>query len=252
MTTFHIVDPQQRRFLQNASLLDHARSLKEAGLILPPDLFLAMTYVLIAEPRPLIRAGIISTLHSTVDISVAATPSTASELINELRDSNREVDVILMDTEFPDMSGIEVLEFIKHHWTSIPVLVLQNKCWNHFSIRLLEAGAEGVLSLRESPDDLVSAIREVAGGDRFITPDLARKLLDHLDSNSSGPPHKKLSNREMEVFRLVATGKPICEIANQLSISDGTVSTYKRRIREKIGLKNDAQFTRYAITWDLI
>lgn len=211
-----------------------------------------MTYVLIAEPRPLVRAGITSTLHSTADISVAATPSTASELINELRDSERDADVILINTEFPDMSGIEVLEFIKDHWASIPVLVLQDKGRSHFSIRLLEAGAEGVLSLRESPEDLVAAIQEVARGDRFITPDLARELLDHLDSNSSGPPHKKLSNREMEVFRLIATGKPICEIANQLNISEGTVSTYKRRIREKIGLENDAQFTRYAVTWDLI
>jgi DNA-binding NarL/FixJ family response regulator len=161
-------------------------------------------------------------------------------------------DVVICDLSMPGRSGLDALRQLKQSSPSLPVLIMSMHPEDQYALRVLKAGASGYLGKDSIHSDLVAAIRMVLLGKKFITPSIAEKLAEAFDSNSDRLPHELLSDREFDVFKLLALGKSVSEIAAQLSLSITTVSTYRARIMEKMNMRSNAELTRYAIEKELI
>jgi len=206
--------------------------------------------IFIADDHPLVRKGLRQVLEEEVDFNVIGEASDATELL-ELLD-HFEVDVIVTDLAMPGRSGLDLVADVKRVAPSVAVLVLSMHPEDRFATRALKAGASGYLTKDASPEIIMSAIRKVATGRKFITPSLAEKLANEIDAHSSQAIHEVLSNREFQVMCALASGKKIKEIADELSISIHTVNTYKTRIMEKMNMKTIHDLTLYAIDNHLI
>ena len=209
-----------------------------------------MIRVLIIEDHPIVRTGIRSLLAAAGDIEVMAEAADGEEGLRLALDGRP--DVVTLDISLPGMSGIEVLKHLKQQCCRAAVLVLSLHPEDRYAVRLLRAGASGYLSKGAPAEVLTSAIRKVHAGGRFISEEVAEKLALNLDPGHPGPRHEKLSNRELEVMRLLASGSTVTEIGHQLAISVKTVSTYRRRILEKMGIDSTAGIVRYAVENRLI
>jgi len=153
----------------------------------------------------------------------------------------------------PGRSGLEVLREIKKSRPKLPVLVLSMHPENHFAVRVLKRGASGYMTKESAPEELVGAIRKVLAGGRYVSNSLAEKLATYLaGGDSQKPPQELLSDREFQVLRLIASGKIVSEIARELSLSVKTISTYRTRILEKMGMKNNAELMHYAMQHQLV
>ena len=152
----------------------------------------------------------------------------------------------------PGRSGLDVVQHVKQHFPKLPVLILSIHPEEQYAIRALKSGAAGYLSKDTAADDLVKAVQRVLQGRKYISPFLAEKMVTDLHQNHAKPPHQMLSDREFHVFKLIAEGKAISEIAEQLSLSITTVSTYRSRILSKMNMKTNAELTRYALGNKLI
>jgi DNA-binding NarL/FixJ family response regulator len=161
-------------------------------------------------------------------------------------------DVVVLDITMPGRSGLEVLREIKKHNPRLPVLVLSMHPENQFAVRVLKRGASGYMTKESAPNELVGAIRKVLAGGRYVSPSLAEKLATYVSTDSQKPPQELLSDREFQVLRLIASGKIVSEIARELSLSVKTISTYRTRILEKMGLRNNAELMHYAIQHNLV
>ncbi len=200
--------------------------------------------VLIADDHAVVRQGLKHILSKTADLLVVDEAETGLEILEKIQ--NVDIDVLVMDVEMPQKNGWEVLSEIKIHYPQLPVIILSIYSEDQFGLRFLKAGASGYLTKTSAPDQLVEAIRRVAKGGKFISPSLAERLVLDLGKNSEGPLHESLSDREFQVFHMIAVGKPLKEIADELSISTTTVSTHRARILEKMNMKTNADLILYA------
>ena len=158
-----------------------------------------------------------------------------------------ECDVLLLDIAMPGKNGIDVLKIVREQYPKIRVLILSMYPEDQYAIRALKAGASGYLTKDSAPERLVDAILAVARGKKYITPRVAEMLATHLTTDSEGAPHEALSDREFQTLRMIASGKQLSQIADELSLSPKTVSVYRARVLEKMQLKNNAELTHYAI-----
>ena len=161
-------------------------------------------------------------------------------------------DVVVLDITLPGRSGLEVLREIKHGKPKLPVLVLSMHPEDQFALRVLKSGASGYMTKESAPEELVGAINKVLAGGRYVSASLAEKMAHYLAVDTGKPPHERLSDREFQVMRLISSGKTVREIAEENSLSVKTVRTYRQRILEKMGLKRDAELTRYALKHQLV
>ncbi len=200
--------------------------------------------VLIADDHAVVRQGLKHILSKTDDLLVVDEAETGLEVLEKIR--TVDVDVLVMDVEMPQKNGWEVLSELKIHYPQLPVIILSIYSEDQFGLRFLKAGASGYLTKTSAPDQLVKAIRRAAQGGKFISPSLAERLVLDLGKDSEGPLHDSLSDREFQVFHMIAVGKPLKEIADELSISTTTVSTHRARILVKMNMKTNADLILYA------
>jgi two-component system invasion response regulator UvrY len=161
-------------------------------------------------------------------------------------------DVAVLDITLPGRSGLEVLREIKKAKPRLPVLVLSMHPEGQFAVRVLKRGAAGYMTKESAPEELVGAINRVLAGGRYVSPSLAEKLASYLSTDEQKAPQEKLSDREFQVLRLIASGKTVGDIARELSLSVKTISTYRSRILEKMGMKNNAELMHYAMQHQLV
>jgi DNA-binding NarL/FixJ family response regulator len=206
--------------------------------------------VLIADDHAILRRGLRDIIEETEDIRVVGEAESSAETLKNVR--AQRCDVVLLDISMPDRNGIDTLGIIKKEHPAVAVLMLSTYPENQYAIRALRAGASGYLTKQSAPAQLVSAIRQVALGKKYVTPAVAEELARHLGQDSDRPPHETLSNREYQTMRLIAAGHTVSEIAQQLSLSVKTVSVYRARILQKLGVTSTAAIAHYAITNKLV
>ncbi|MBJ7312375.1 response regulator [Rugamonas sp. CCM 8940] len=210
----------------------------------------ALIKVFIADDHAIVREGLKQILAETRDIVVAGEAENGHDAIQLFRKS--ECQVMLLDISMPDRSGIEVLKQIKKEKPELAVLMLSMHREDQYAIRSLKAGAAGYLTKQSAPKELVTAIRQVAGGLKYISAALAQELANHVGEDHEAPPHDSLSDREYQTLTMIASGKTVGDIAKELSLSVKTVSEYRARLLVKMKLKNSAELTHYAIKNQLI
>jgi len=209
-----------------------------------------MLRVVIADDHPLIRKGLKQILAESLYIGKVDEAGDGDELMNLLRKGP--YDVVVLDISLPGKDGLELLKDVKSLYPSLPVLILSIQPEEQYALRALKCGASGCLNKASAPEELVAAIRRLAEGGTYITPIVEELLLKDLKRTQGELPHQALSDREYQVFLLLASGKTPSEIAEKLSLSVKTVSTYRMRLLEKMGLKTNAQLTQYAFKHGLI
>jgi two-component system, NarL family, invasion response regulator UvrY len=201
--------------------------------------------VLVADDHAIVRRGLKQIVADTNGIVVAGEASNGDELMRLVQE--RPWDVLILDISMPGRSGIELLKDVKLRQPDLPILMLSIHSEAEFATRSLRSGASGYLPKETAPEELISAIRKVYSGGRYISPGQAEKLLFQFQTESTRPVHEDLSNREYEVLRSLGAGKTISQIASELNLSTKTVSTYRARLLEKMNLRTTAELTRYAI-----
>ncbi len=209
-----------------------------------------MINVLVADDHAVVRKGLVQIISETMDMEVTAEASSGAEVLDHVRD--KDFDAVVLDLNMPGQSGLDTLKQLKAEQPKLPVLVLSVHAEDQYAVRVLRAGAAGYLSKESAPDQLVKALRKIAGGGRFVSPAVAEALLSHLDPNAGGPLHTQLSDREFQVMRLLAQGKTVTEIAEMLSLSVKTISTYRSRVLDKMHMRSNAELTHYAIKNELV
>ncbi|EGI76966.1 response regulator [Hylemonella gracilis] len=210
-----------------------------------------MIRVMIADDHAIVRGGLRQLLSLAPDIEVQAEAVDGAQVLEGLR---RELpDLLLLDVNMPGLSGPDLIARVKSHWPTLPILVLSMHNEGQVAARVLKAGASGYVTKDSEMEVLLAAIRKVAGGGKYIVPELAEKLVFDVSLGSGDRlPHETLSDREMEVFRLLLAGQGVNEIAEQLCISNKTVSTHKTRLMEKLNLGSTAELVRYAMQHGLL
>ena len=201
--------------------------------------------VLIADDHPIVRRGLREMLEEAPDIAVEGEAANAAEVLDHVR--RRKWDALVLDLHLPDRSGLEVLHDLKAARSDLPVLFLTVSSEEQFAIRALRAGASGYLTKETAPEELVAAVRKVVSGGRYVSAAVAERIALHLDDGAKGQPHESLSDREYEVFHMLASGRTPTQVAGALHLSVKTISTYRTRILEKMGLSTNAELTVYAV-----
>lgn len=200
--------------------------------------------ILIADDHAIVRKGLIGLLKESfvpLDILEAVNSEQAVDIATSERP-----EVILLDISMPGRSGIETLKQIRALGIKSPILMLSMHPEDQYAVRALRAGASGFISKESATEELLTAIHTVLKGKRYITQSVAEKLLDS-DEREGKPAHESLSDRELQVLQKIASGKTVSEIANELSLSVNTISTYRTRLLDKLSLNNNAELTRYAL-----
>lgn len=205
-----------------------------------------MIKILIADDHPLVREGIKEVIKKAPDIVIAGEACNSTEIMGKLREL--QVDLVLLDIAMPGRGGIDVLKDIKEAFPSMPVLILSMYSEDQYAVRSLKAGASGYLNKECATEQLVAAIRKTASGGKFVSFGLAEKLAGDLIQGIDDSPHKKLSDREFQVMQMIGAGKAPSEMAEELGLSIKTVGTYRSRILEKMGMKNNSQLMLYVLT----
>ena len=207
--------------------------------------------VLIVDDHAVVRRGlqqILSDEYTEIVFGEASNATEAMEMVDR-----KKWDVIILDISMPGRSGLDVLKEIRREQPSVPVLVLSIHPEDQFATRVLRAGAAGYMTKESAPSDLVTAINRVRAGRKYVSPSLAELLADDLENNSLiEEPHKRLSDREFEVMLMIASGRTVSEIADELALSVKTVSTYRSRILDKVNMRSNAELTHYAVKHGLV
>jgi two-component system invasion response regulator UvrY len=204
-------------------------------------------HVLIADDHAIVRQGLKQILSETDDLVVAGEADDGVEAIQLAR--QQEWNVFLLDVSMPNRNGIDTLKQLKKEFPKLPVLILSMHPEEQYAVRALKAGASGYLTKQSAPEQLVTAIRQVAGGRKYVSPTVAMQLADAIanDNDSEQPPHELLSDREYEVLKLIATGRTLTQIAEELNLAVATISTFRARILTKLGLASTAELIRYGL-----
>jgi len=209
-----------------------------------------MLRILIADDHAIIRKGL-------KQILLEEYPSAIIEEVNDAEGVTKktmsdEWDIIICDLSMPGRSGLDVVQQVKQNFPKLPVLILSIHPEEQYAIRVLRAGAAGYLSKDAATEELVKAVQRVLQGRKYVSSAIAEKMASELDQDTSKPPHEVLSDREFDVFKMLASGKTVSEIAEQLTLSITTVSTYRARILVKMNMKTNAELTRYGLENKLI
>jgi DNA-binding NarL/FixJ family response regulator len=204
-----------------------------------------MIRILIADDHPLVRMGLRQMLARHEDMVVQGEAEDYSGILARLREA--EYDILLLDVSLPGKNGIEILKSLREIYPTLKALVISTHPENQYGLRALRAGAAGYLTKSISLEHLVEAVREIAAGRRYISKELAGLLADSMGrKDPDAPAHETLSDRELQTLRLIAAGRKPADIATELALSPKTVSVYRARILEKLGLKSNAELARYA------
>ena len=209
-----------------------------------------MIRVLIADDHTVVRQGLKQILSTDSQLSVVAEAANGNEVLRALE--HTKVDVLILDITMPGRNGLDVLKEIKRMQSSLPILVLSMHPEDQFAIRVLRAGADGYITKESAPEELVGALRKVCNGGKYVSAELAEKLAVFIEDKKGVSPHEKLSDREFEVLRMLALGKTVTEVADELLLSVKTVSTYRSRVLDKLKMSTNAELTRYALQNNLI
>lgn len=209
-----------------------------------------MIRILIADDHAIVRAGLKQIVAETSDMIVADEASSGHEALNKVW--KNDYDVVVLDITMPGINGLDVLKQLKSQMPELPVLVLSIHPEEQYAVRVLKAGASGYLTKESASDELIMAIRKVSIGRKYVTASLAEKLAFDLETDVEKPLHETLSDREYQVMCMIASGKTVNEIAEELFLSVKTVSTYRSRILEKMKMKSNAELTYYAIKHRLV
>jgi two-component system, NarL family, invasion response regulator UvrY len=206
--------------------------------------------ILIVDDHSIVREGLKRILADIPDVKVAAEAGNGADAMAILR--NNPIDLVLLDLSLPGRTGLEVLQFMKSEFRKLPVLILSAHEEDQYAVRALRDGADGFLNKQSAPERLVSAIRKVAAGGKYVSPEMAERLAAEVGGRTDKLSHEALSDREFMVLKMIAAGKSLNQIADQLSISPKTVSTYRARIIEKTGLQTNAELIRYVLENELL
>jgi DNA-binding NarL/FixJ family response regulator len=206
--------------------------------------------ILICDDHKIVCDGLRQILQQLPEVTFIGEARDGKEALILLKGD--EYDVVLLDISLPDRNGLEVLQSVKAKWPSTNVLMLSMHPQEQYAIRALKLGASGYLTKDTAAEELILAIKKVSEGGKYISQTLAENLALHLDENMNRLKHEILSNREFEIMIKIANGKSLQEIGNELFISVKTVSTYRCRIMEKMGLKKNTDLTRYCLENNLI
>lgn len=204
-----------------------------------------MIKILLIDDHTLIREGLKQILTEQTDLVVTAEASSGQQALELI--PTQDFGIVLLDIGLPDLNGIEVLKAIKQLKPQLPVLILTMYSEEQYAIRLLKMGAAGYLSKESSPEQLVNAIRKILAGGKFISQTVTEQLLMGINNPTTKPLHEQLSARELQIFSLIAAGKTLTDIAQELFLSVKTISTYRSRILTKMALKSNADLVRYAV-----
>lgn len=209
-----------------------------------------MIRVLVADDHPLLRSGVKEVLAQEPDFAVPVEAEDSQQVLNRVEE--HDWDVLVLDITMPGRSGLDVLREIRHKRPNLPVLILSMHTEEQFAVRAIKAGASGYVTKANAPSELVHAIRKVVTGKKYVSPSLAEALAGAIESDPGRPLHEVLSDREFQVMCKIASGKTVSEIAGDISLSVKTVSTYRARALEKMRMRTNAEFTRYAIQSGLV
>lgn len=209
-----------------------------------------MIRVLVVDDHAVVREGLKRILQPAEDVTVAAEAATVEEALVAVR--ARRCDVVLLDLSLPGRGGLDLLRDIKRERPKLPVLVLSIHGEEMFALRALRAGAQAYLTKESAPDELLAALRKVAGGGRYLTPGVAERLASHLDPTASDILHDRLSERELQVLMLIGQGKTPTQVAQELGLSPKTIGTYRARLLDKMGLQTSAELIAYAVRQSLV
>ncbi len=209
-----------------------------------------MLKILIADDHAIVRKGLKQLLLEEYPSAVIGEVADTEGLLKQVM--NNGWNIVICDMNMPGRSGLDALAHIKQVAPDLPVLIMSMYPEDQYALRVLKAGASGYLQKESIHDDIIKAVQTVKLGKKFITPSIAEKLAEAFHNNTNKQPHELLSDREFDVFKLLASGKSVSDIANQLSLSTTTLSTYRSRILEKMGIRSNAELTRYALEKKLI
>jgi two-component system, NarL family, invasion response regulator UvrY len=202
-----------------------------------------MIKVIVVDDHPVVRRGLRQIIDDEPDMKVAGEANNADECLSLVRKTD--CTLVVLDVTLPDRDGFDVLKQLRYEHPGLPVLMLSIHPEELYGLRLIKAGAAGYLMKEGAPDELVKAIRKAHAGGKYVSAALAEKLVSHL-SGCKQPPHENLSNREFQILCLIARGKSLKSIADELRVGEKTVSTYRSRIMEKMGMSTNYDLIRYA------
>ena len=208
-----------------------------------------MIRCIVADDHPIVINGVRQLLHSEFPTAEIVEVYDSESLVRKV--IKERWDLVITDLNMPGRSGLDALAEIRNEYPKLPVLVMSMFPEDQYALRVMKAGASGYLVKTSIHEELINAVRTVLGGRKFITSSIAQKLADSLEHNTQ-VPHELLSNREYDVFILLAQGTNVSEIASKINLSPTTISTYRGRIMEKMNLKSNADLTRYALERNLI
>ncbi len=209
-----------------------------------------MIRILVADDHTVVREGVKQILTGLDDMVVEDEAENGQETLEKVMRGN--CDVVLLDISMPGRSGLEILEDILNLKPKLPVLILSMHPEEQYAVRALRAGAAGYLTKASASHELIGAIRKVSQGGKYVTASLAEKLAVELDTKADKQLHERLSNREYQVMLMLASGKSVGEVAEELCLSVKTVSTYRTRVMDKMGMRKNAELTFYAVNNHLI
>lgn len=209
-----------------------------------------MTKILIADDHELLRRGLKTILEEAFPDLVVGEAADARQAVEAVE--KKGWDVVLLDINMPGRSGLDALQEIKRARPELPVVVLSVFPEKDYAVRAFKLGASGYVSKQSASGELLAAIRKALAGGRYVTPALAEALAATVAGSTPAVPHETLSNRELQVLRMVALGKPLKEIAAELSLSEKTIGTYRMRISQKLGLSTNVELARYALQHKLV
>ena len=206
--------------------------------------------ILIADDHAVVREGLAQILKKCGDMEIVAEHANGADALNWFHD--HDCDVALLDIAMPGMSGIDLLKQLRDRKPDLPVLIISAYPEDQYAVRLIKAGAVGYLNKECAPGEVVEAVRRVASGRKYISPAVVEMLADEVSMPGGRLPHETLSNREYQIFLLLASAQTVAEIADTLKLSSKTISTYRSRILDKMHLQNNAQLMRYAVDNNLL
>jgi DNA-binding NarL/FixJ family response regulator len=205
--------------------------------------------VVVADDHPILRAGLVSVLNASSDLRVVGEAGNGAEVLRRIRDIT--FDVLLLDVSMPGKNGLDLMRQIRKDNPRLPILIVSSHPEDQYALRAIKAGASGYVTKMSAPADLVTAVRTVSNGRKFITPALAELLADHVERPDDGTPHESLSDREFQTLKMIAAGHSLTHIAEVLCISVKTVSVYRSRVLEKMRMKSNVELTRYVVAHGL-
>ena len=206
--------------------------------------------VLIVDDHAMVRRGLRALLSDEFRGAVFGEAADAPQAVEQLR--KKEWDVVLLDITLPGKGGLDLLKELRAEWPRLPVLVLSGHKEDQYALRVLKAGAGGYVTKESASEELAKAVRKILAGGRYVSPELAEKLASGVNRDLARTPHETLSDREYDVMSRIGSGKTVTEIAEELSLSPKTISTYRARVLEKLGVKNSAEIVQYAIRNGLV